>query len=111
MLKLSQVPIGQHFPSRIGNDQLANPITLGTLISNSLSAALIGAGVMLLFFIIIGGFRMISGAGNSNPQNAARGSQAATAAVAGFVVVFIAYWVIQLIEAVTGTNFVTAPNF
>lgn len=100
------VPIGQSFNSPLGIDG-----TLGELIGNSVTAAIVGAGVVLLFFIIIGGFRMISSAGNNNPQEAAKGRQAVTAAVAGFVVVFIAFWIIQLIETITGSRFVTAPSF
>lgn len=106
MQKIAAVPIGQYFDSPIGRDG-----GLAQLISNSVIAAIVGAGVVLLLFIIVGGFRMISGAGNNNPQDAAKGRQAVTGALMGFVIVFAAFWIIQLLEAITGTPFVTAPGF
>ena len=45
---------------------------------------------------------MIAGAGKDNPEQTAKGKQAVTSAVLGFVVVFAAYWIVQLIEEFTG---------
>lgn len=98
------INIGASFNSPFGKTQ-----TLGDLVSLGINAALIVAGLIVLFLLVFGGFSMIAGAGNNDPQTAARGKQAATYAVIGFVVIFVAYWVIQFIEAVTGINFVTAP--
>jgi hypothetical protein len=47
---------------------------------------------------------MIMGAGQDNPEAAAKGKQAATSAVIGFIIIFAAYWIIQIIETVTGLN-------
>lgn len=104
----SGVNIGKEFGSPIGQEGGA---TLGQLIGNFVTASIVIAGVVLLFFMVFGGFKMIQGAGNNNPQEAAQGKQAVTYAVIGFVLVFAAFWVIQLIELVTGQKFITAPTF
>jgi len=57
----------------------------------------------------LGGIGMIAGAGNSNPEQAGKGRQAATSAVVGFIIVFAAYWIMQLIEILTGFS-ILRPN-
>ena len=54
---------------------------------------------------------MIAGAGQDNPERAAKGKQAATSALIGFIIIFAAYWIIRLIEIITGVAFITAPGF
>jgi hypothetical protein len=75
---------------------------IGSLVSIIVNAAFVLAGVILLFFFIFGGISIIAGAGKDNPEQAAKGKQAISSAVLGFIVVFAAYWIVQLIEVVTG---------
>jgi hypothetical protein len=56
----------------------------------------------LFFFILFGGFKMISGAGNSDQQADAR--KIITYAIIGFVIIFGAYWLIQLLGNVLGSD-------
>lgn len=91
------VNIGEVFGSPLGTSK-----TLGDLVSVILSSALALASVILLFLLILGGVGIIAGAGSNNPEQAAKGKQAATAAVIGFIIVFAAYWIIQIIEELTG---------
>ena len=98
------VGIGQNFDSPIGDT-----VGLADLVSILLSNAVVIAGVMLLFLALFGGFSMIAGAGQSDPQSVARGQKALTAAVAGFVIVFTAYWIIQIVELITGLNITSPP--
>ena len=53
---------------------------------------------------------MIASAGSSNPEGAEKAKKAATSALVGFVVIFVAYWIIRVIEEITGIKFVTQPN-
>lgn len=46
---------------------------------------------------------MISSAGN--PQKKQQASSALTASVVGLVLVFSAYWIVQLLEVLTGLSF------
>lgn len=77
-------------------DSIANITT--SLISGSISIA----GVILLFLLIGGGIGMISGAGKSDPKTVEQGKKAVTSALIGFVVVFSAFWIVKLIELITG---------
>ena len=64
------------------------------------------AGIILLFILIGGGIAMIRGAGKSDPKAMEQGKQAATSALIGFVVVFSAYWIVKLIESITGLTLI-----
>ncbi len=100
------VDIGSTFNSPLGQGK-----TLGDLVSVVVSASFVIAGVILLFFLVVGGISIIAGAGNDNPEQLEKGKKAATSAVIGFIIVFVAYWVIRIIEAMTGVPFITAPGF
>jgi len=58
------------------------------------------AGIVIFFLII--------GAGFSFLQNSSKGKEEAknlaTGAIIGFIVMFAAYWIVQIIEAITGAN-------
>jgi hypothetical protein len=93
------VNIGSEFGSPFGQTY-----GLADLVSVILSNAMVVAGIILLLLLIFGGISMIMGAGQDNPEAAAKGKQAATSAVIGFIIIFAAYWIIQIIETVTGLN-------
>ncbi len=96
------VDIGEKFFGEGSNTPLAEISGIGTLVSIIVNAAFVLAGIVLLFFFIFGGISMIAGAGRDNPEQAAKGKQAITSALFGFIVVFVAYWIVQLIEVLTG---------
>lgn len=100
------VPIGDTF---IGPQ--ASPLKestgLATLVSLMIRIGFVVSGVLILFFIIIAGFNVIAGAGSNNPESAKKGQQAATYAVVGFVIVFMAYWIVRLIEVATKVNIIS----
>jgi len=97
MKYLAQVPIATTFGSPLGNGK-----TIGDLVSVIISISFVVAGIVLLFSFIIGGISLISGAGQNNPEKLEKGKQALTSAVIGFVVVFTAYWIVKLIQQITG---------
>lgn len=90
--------------------QIGQTITLGDLIGTGLSAAITIAGIIMVFLFIGGGLMMIVSAGNGNAQGAAQGKQAITWALVGFAIIFTAYWIIRILEIITGTPFLTDPN-
>jgi hypothetical protein len=87
---------GDDFPQEVGET--------GSLVSAMISNAIIIAGVILLFLLLFGGFSFIIGAGQGNPQKAAQGKSALTAALIGFIIIFFAYWIIRVVEVITNTN-------
>ncbi|OGM05439.1 hypothetical protein A2125_01230 [Candidatus Woesebacteria bacterium GWB1_43_5] len=107
MNKIAQgVNIGETFTSPFGTTN-----TLGDLVSLIIRLAFAGSGILILVIFMFAGYSMLAGAGQNNPEQAARGRQAATAAALGFVIVFVAYWIVRLIETITGISFITQPSF
>ncbi len=95
------VDIGTSFSGSTGLKELTD---VGTLVSSITSNAVVLAGIIFLFLLIFGGIGIISGAGSENPEQVAKGKQAVTAAIIGFILVFGAYWIVQLVGRVTGIN-------
>lgn len=58
------------------------------------------AGLILLFMLIMGGIGMMLGANNEAGLKKAQGQ--ITNALLGFLVLFISYWLVQIIEVVLG---------
>jgi hypothetical protein len=95
MNKLAEVPIGSTF---LGiNKNFQNLSGISGLVSLFLKISFVIAGMILLFYFILGGIGMISGAGKSDPKAAEQAKATITSAVIGFVVVFTAYWIVKLI--------------
>jgi Zn-dependent protease with chaperone function len=98
--------IGQEFwvkPNQgIGEETTQGFHSIGEIISNLLQNIYVVAGILLFILLIIGGFSFIMGAGQENPERAKRGKQAITAALIGFAVIFCSYWIIKIIEIITG---------
>lgn len=83
--------------------------TIGSLVSVILFNVYVVAGVILLFLLIFGGFQIISSAGSGDAEGAAKGKGAVTAAVIGFLIIFGSYWIIQIIEVITGLKIFAPP--
>lgn len=73
---------------------------LGYYISPLIRTSITGAGLISFFLAIGAGIMIINNAGN--PQEQAKGKQILNYAVMGLVLVFSAFWIIQIIEVLTG---------
>lgn len=82
--------------------------TFSTLISNILPNIYIAAGLIILFMIMGGGFSIIANAGNSEKQQS--GKKVITTAIIGLIVLFSSYWIIQIIEVLTGVPILNPSN-
>lgn len=95
--------IGQEFFGGANKlSTLSGPVDLVTLI---LRGSFVLASLILLFYFILGGIGMIGSAGKNDPKSAEQAKQTITSAVTGFVVVFVAYWIVKLIG-----NILKFPN-
>lgn len=92
----------------LGNTGATAP-TLGDYVSLFLRVAFVSAGLIMLLMAIFGGLSMISGAGNDNPKSVSQGKQAISSAIIGILIIFVAYWIIRIIELMTKSNFITNP--
>ncbi len=58
------------------------------------------AGLALFFMLIAGGFQLLTAAGNADAVKA--GYNKILYAMVGFLIIFVAYWVIQVLEMILG---------
>lgn len=86
------------------NSPFSDLTSVGKIISLFLNIAFVLAGVILLFYFILGGIGMIQSAGQNDPKKAEEAKQSITSALIGFIVVFASYWIVQLIGQLTGFN-------
>lgn len=74
----------------------------GSLINNVLPNVYIAGGLIIFFMIIFGGFTIIANAGNTDKIK--EGSKTITSAIIGLLVLFSSYWIIQIIQVITGVS-------
>ena len=104
MNHLAQVDIGKNF---LGSGTFLSDLgDIGKLTSNIVVAAISLSGIILLFLLIGGGIGIIAGSGSDNPEAVAKGKQAVTSALIGFIIVISAYWIVKLIEMIIGVSII-----
>lgn len=100
--------IGNEFSLR---DRTINQVfnTPGSLFSVILANVYIIAGIILFVLLLFGGVSLIIGAGSHESGKMQNGQKAITAALAGFAVIFLSYFIIQFIQTITGVQILN-PN-
>ena len=74
--------------------------TFGDLVSVIVKNAFVLAGVISFILLIFGGFGIIVAAGDSKKLESSRGR--IVGAVAGLIIVVTSFWIVQILEKVTG---------
>lgn len=74
--------------------------TLGEIVSGALPYVFFFAGILLLIYFIIGGYRLMFSAGD--PKAVADGKSKITHAIIGFIIVFAAFWIVQIVVRFLG---------
>ena len=103
---IARVDIGTIFNSPFGRSGGG----IGNFVSIIVSNAVAFAGIILFILLIVGGIMIIAGAGSGNKDQVGKGQKAATSALVGFLIIFIAYWIIRLVESIFGFNILN-PGF
>jgi hypothetical protein len=101
MGEIAQTSISNSFFGTPGHFLTTLP-GLGQLVSILLSNAIMIAGVVLIFLIIIAGFYMLSGSGD--PQKIEQGRNIITAGVIGFIIVATAFLIVRFVERTFGIS-------
>lgn len=83
---------GAHFLRTLGG--------VGSLATALLSNAIVIAGIILIFLIIISGIQMISSAGN--PEKVGQARQIITTGILGFILIVAAYFIVKLVDSTLG---------
>lgn len=76
--------------------------SVGDIISWLLPYVFVLAGLFLLGFLIFGGVGLMLSAGNPEGVKSAQGK--VTSAIFGFIIIFCAYWLIQILETILGIH-------
>jgi len=72
------------------------------LINNILPNIYIAGGIIVFVLILVGGFTIIANA--SDPDKLKEGGKTITSAIMGLLILFGSYWIIQIIQVVTGAS-------
>ena len=80
-------------------------ITFASITSALLPFIFIVAGIGLLFMIISAGFGLLTSAGDTKKME--KGKNQLTSALIGFVIIFAAYWLVQIAGTMLGLTTIT----
>ncbi len=83
--------------------------SIGNLVNVLLPNVLTVAGAIALVAVVITGIKTIQSAGDAEAEKTSHNKQAFTAAVIGLILIFGAWWIIKIVETVTGLSILT-PN-
>ncbi len=88
-------------PLNVGGSAVGNDLsTPGGILTRALQGFIFPiAGIILFAQLLLGGFQMLTGAASKGIDE---GKQKITAAVIGFIILFAAYWIMQLLELIFG---------
>ncbi|MEA2020228.1 MAG: hypothetical protein U9M98_00655 [Patescibacteria group bacterium] len=85
--------------------EIENPTgfnTIGDVIGTVLLNVFIIAGLLLFFYLIFGGFKYLTAGGNEDAVEQAQ--KVITTAIIGFVIIFMSYWIMWIIQTIFGVN-------
>ena len=77
-------------------------LTIGAIISRALPLVIGLAGLGLLLMLISAGYTFMTSAGDAKKME--QGRQQLTNAIVGFIIVFGAYWLVQIVGIMFGTS-------
>ena len=80
-------------------------LKLGEIVSGLLPYLFAGAGLLLLLYLLLGGFQLMTSGGD--PKKTQEGKGKITNALVGFIIVFIAYWLVQIVGTILGIKAIT----
>jgi len=102
-MKHLAIDLGQEFWLKEGQGIKGSHFdSFGGLISLLLPSLYTLAGIILLFFLIFGGLTVILGAGKGSDEQIEKGKKILTSTLIGFLVVIFSYWIIEILQIVTG---------
>jgi hypothetical protein len=74
--------------------------SIGQIITDLLPYIFPIAGLILLVYLIYGGFEVMTSAGD--PKKLAVGKDKITKAIFGFLIIFAAFWIVQIVARMLG---------
>ncbi len=96
-----KVPVNPGAPIDVNSPAL----TIGDIISKILPYIFTISGIVLLVYLIFGGFQLMTSGGD--PKAAGSAKSHITNALVGFLIIFVAFWIVQIFSAVLGLKGIT----
>lgn len=93
------------YPNSIGSGTINlkdENLNIGTVITKLLPYVYAIAGLILLVLLILGGFQLMTSGGNPDKVKAGRGR--ITAALIGFFIIFMAWFIVKAVEYILGVS-------
>lgn len=85
------------------------PANLSNIYNPIIQTVFIAGGLVSLFSLLYGGFSYIMGAGQGDQKRVQLGREAITWSLWGLALLLCVYWIVQIIELVTGVDIIN-PN-
>ncbi len=82
---------------------------LGQLVSSLLNNIFYLAGFLLIILFLAAGYSFMMAAGKGESNSFEKGKKTLTAALLGFAIIIASYFLVQLIELITGVNILQKP--
>lgn len=98
-MKLAQnlnLPGGQTITGPLNQPGKPQFTNLASIVTNALPIVFSIAGIILLLYLLWGGFDYLTSMGD--PKKAESGRGKITNAIIGFIIIFAAFWLVQLID-------------
>lgn len=76
--------------------------TIGGTVGSFMNYAIVIGGLLLFLYFVWGGFEMLTGSGD--PKAQASGKRRMTAAAAGFAILFVSFWIMEILQILTGAK-------
>jgi len=73
---------------------------IGDIVSELLKYLFPLAGLLVLLYLLLGGFQLMTSAGDPKKMQEAKGKL--TNALVGFMIIFMAYWLVQIVGKILG---------
>lgn len=78
--------------------------TFGDLVNVIIPNAYVLAGIISFLLLVFGGLGVIIAAGSGDTKQLEKGKQTVTYAVLGLILVVTSYWIVQIIQKVSGIS-------
>ncbi len=101
---LAQVNIAKDLPLGTGDNILSKYPDAASLVNVILRNSIVFAGILATCFLIYGGVTYIMGAGTEDPKELQKAKTTITEAVIGLLIVISVYFILQIIQVLTGAK-------
>lgn len=109
-LTVQAADIGESFKLGEGGPSINAFDTLSKFLFPLVKNAFVVSGILLFVFLIFGGITFIMNAGSGDKEGMEKGKNALTSAILGFSIIFAAYWLVKIVEFITGIDILNAKK-